>query len=304
MSNEAAISDTPVAEEQRRTIKFDLDAILAFLSRPQTLIGIGLGVLIGAIFWPVIASIPGLWFNQKGYFQFAPLVPFAIGYIIWANWDKISKHKVQPSWYALPPLLILCYVSVIANQAGLFSVALCMLMLLMVLTVLWMLLGFKRAWALTPAVLFSTFALPFYTRLIDENTTNLQILSTDGAYYILQALGQNPLRTEKTIIHLEDFILNIAVACSGMKMTLALLASVVFIMLVARLAWWKNLILLAIAIPLGVFINSFRIASIGMVGNSMGQDNGMWFHDYGSYLFLALAFYLVYKIAVLMGWKV
>jgi exosortase/archaeosortase family protein len=140
--------------------------------------------------------------------------------------------------------------------------------------------------------------------LIDDNTSNAQILSTKGAYYLLDIAGFQPHMQQSFLIFLDNYQLNVGVACSGMKLTLALIATVIFILLVAKLKWWANLILVAVAIPLALAINSLRIALIGILGETIGPDAGTWMHDYGSYGTLLLAFWLLYILAKKLGWKV
>ena len=56
-------------------------------------------------------------------------------------------------------------------------------------------------------------------------------------------------------------------------------------------------------LPLTVFVNGFRIALIGVVGNAYGSQAGHDFHDYSGYITLLVCFFLLFKFARLLGWK-
>jgi exosortase len=199
---------------------------------------------------------------------------------------------------------LFCVFDVIAAWAHFYTNLHTLIFLAAFLTLACMLYGFRRFFAMLPALGYIVMGLPIWNRLIDDNTNQLQIWSTTGAYGLLKVTGFNPLRMAPTEIQLDNMPLSIAAACSGMKLTLAMIASIVFIMLIARLKWWGNLIMIAIAFPLALAINSLRIALIGMFGETMGKDAGFWMHDYGSYGTLILAFWIVYVVAKKLGWNV
>jgi exosortase/archaeosortase family protein len=93
------------------------------------------------------------------------------------------------------------------------------------------------------------------------------------------------------------------VPCSGLKLLLALTAFTIFFVLIARLKWWANLLALGMIPVLAILINGLRIALIGVVGDTWGQDAGMTFHDYSGYITLIICFMILFKIFRWMGWK-
>ncbi len=280
-----------------------VDGARDFLMRRDVQVGIVVIGLLFAVFGDFSLTMLRSWFNVDSYYQHGPAVPLAIGYILYVNRDRIEKHPIKPTIWPILILIPLLIVGVLASWAFFFSIQ--GAIVTAALGVLaWMFYGLRRAWAMAPAVLFAMTGLPMWNDLIDRHTNQLQIWSTDGAYALLKIIGQNPIRMEPTVIHLDRFELYIAAACSGMKLTLAMLASVIFVLLVARLKWWGNLILVAMALPLAVVINGLRIGVIGIVGNNISKDAGHMFHDYGSYIFLVMAFAILYYTAKKLGWKV
>ncbi len=279
----------------------DIDALLEHLKKREVQAGLLMAAAMVPLYWNLILRLPELWFNAESYYQHGPLVPLAAGYIIYKRWDKISQTAPKPTWFPLLillPVLLLVVVSSRTNMVGVASFTL--IAVLMLLS--WAMFGFRWAWKMAPGPLFLAFAFPFWNGLIDRYTLNLQILSTTGSYFMLDKLGMHPMLIGPTVIELPKFSLNIAAECSGMKMTLAMLACVVFISLVSKIKWWGKILLAALAVPLSMAMNSLRIALIGVCGNEMGHEAGMWMHDYGSYGVLALSFYILYKVAQKLGW--
>lgn len=284
--------------------KFDVDSILAIVKLPLTQ---AIAIITGAVvfgFWRYFQNVFATWTDPDSIYQHGPLIPFAIAYIIWANWDKLSEIPVKPSWLGLPVLLGALYANFLMLQSGALGSLMTFFCLVTVASIIVFLLGFRWMLVSIPLMAFASLGLPGWATIVDERTYGAQILSTEGAFHLLNLAGFDPFRRAPTVIDLNNFTLNIAAACSGMKLTLAMAASVFFIMMIARLKWWANLTLAALAIPLSIAINALRIALIGVVGDTRGHDAGMWMHDYGSYGTLVLAFYLMYLAAKGLGWKV
>jgi len=282
----------------------NINSLLSWLKQREVQIGFLLVALLFAVFWQLMSFTFRFWIDMDSYYQHGPLVPLAMGYILYAHRERINKHEVKPTLWPLPLFIAFLVLGVISAWAFLFIPVQCFFLVGAMCTLAWMIYGFRRALAMSPALLFSLVGLPFWNRIIDDNTNQLQIWSTGGAFKILEIAGMHPFRQSATSIQLGNFPLEVAAACSGMKLTLALLSSVIFIMLIARLKWWGNLVLIGMALPLAVAINSLRIAIIGVFGDMVSSEAGYMFHDYGSYLTLILAFWILYATAKKLGWKV
>jgi exosortase/archaeosortase family protein len=116
-------------------------------------------------------------------------------------------------------------------------------------------------------------------------------------------VGYQVYQAQPTELMLDNFELNVAVPCSGLKLLVAVTAFTVFFMLIARLRWWANAIMLASVLPLCLFINGLRIGLIGIVGEESGRAAGLAFHDYSGYITLLVCFFILFKFARVLGWK-
>lgn len=264
----------------------------------------GLLVAIGIIatFYSLLVRLPRLWLADDGYYSHGFLVPFISGYAIYKWWPRLSKIKVQPGWIALVFLVPLLFVVKAAYQTEimqLMSVALIAAILLGV----WFVAGWRWMFAVMLPAMYLLFMLPVWTGAIDNYTNPLQIISSQVAFYMLQATGFNPLQDGSTVIHLNNFVLDVGVPCSGLKLILAVTAFTTFFMMIAKLNIWGNAIMALMILPLCLAINGLRIALIGVVGDLYGSEAGMQFHDYSGYITLLVCFFILFKIARLLGWK-
>lgn len=271
--------------------------------------GVFIAVSCGVLFWPMIQHLPELWLNEDGYYTHGFLVPFISGFIVYKAWPKLKEIPVRSCPAALVllvPLLWVTYAATLAEMKGVLAMS----MLLTLIVGAWFVAGGRWALRLTPAILYLGFAMPLAEAIIDKYTNPLQAVNTKIAYKMLQMVT-SPQMADTTTILLPKFSLDVGIPCSGLKLVLAITAFTVFFMLIGGLKWWGNLAMVALILPLCLFINSLRIALIGLVGNWAGEHYdtetgaawGHTFHDYSGYITLIICFFILFKIARWLGWK-
>jgi exosortase len=259
---------------------------------------------IGVIFWPLLRSLPDIWMSKDGYYSHGFLIPFIAIYIFFSRWDRTVPIKAETGWVALAFLLPLMFVLRAANHAEIIVVLSAGLIACLLLCT-WFVAGWRWMLAVFPAVAYLIFALPVWTMAIDNYTNPLQIVSTKVAFAMIKLTGLHGFQTDPTTLVLPSgYTLNVAVPCSGLKLLLAVSAFMVFFLLVARLKWWGNLAMVIMVLPLCLFINGLRIALIGLVGQWQGDDAAHQFHDYSGIITLLVCFFILFKSARWLGWKV
>ncbi|MBL8059701.1 MAG: exosortase/archaeosortase family protein [Chthonomonas sp.] len=253
-------------------------------------------------FWELFAELPKLWFKDDGYYSHGVLVPFISAYVIYRWWPKLKDIPVRPFYPAVLPLLLtgwLLFAGVRIGQIQILSFSLVM----MLLAAVWFVAGGRWLLATFLPIGFLLFGLPIWSAIIDTYTNPLQIISTDISFSMLQLVGFEPWKQDNTTIYLKNFTLDVGVPCSGLKLAIAVSAFTSFFMMIAKLKWWGNLIMVAAVLPLCLFINGLRITLIGVVGNLYGEQAGHDFHDYSGYITLIVCFFLLFKLARLLGWE-
>lgn len=300
------VLDAPVPEKEKSG-GFDFNAII---QSPAFIPGVALLLGFIALFWDMMRFLPDLWLSEDGYYSHGFLVPLISGYIVYRNWSNIKDRPVKPFYWGIPIILFGLYVARVLASTNIYTFAAGTVMVMMLGSVL-VIAGWEWLKALFWPIVYLGFALPFFQRFIEISTNPLQSLSTDVAYNLLKILGFDPYRDSGDTINLAKFTLNIAIPCSGLKLLLALGAFTMFFILVAKLKFWNNVIMVVLWPVLAIFINGLRIALIGIVGNlwpdgllnTNNHDAAMKFHDWSGYITLIICFFILFKIARGLGWK-
>jgi exosortase len=283
--------------------RFDpLAALDAIVKSPAFVPGLLLFAGIGLAFWPLIKKLPDLWFSTDGYYSHGLLVPLMVGYLIYDKWDRIKNIPVRGFWPALIPLGVLLYANYVAARSP-RDLFLSMMLVGTLLLAIWFVAGFRWLLALSLPVLYLLLGLPIWEQVIDVYTQPLQTISTDMSEGMLKALGFVVHRMDATSLLLPNFSMYVGVPCSGLRTIIATVALTAFCIMIGRMQWWANLLLAAIAIPLCIIVNGFRIALIGVVGETMGHNAGMAFHDTSGHISIVVLILIIWNLTKALGMK-
>ncbi len=270
------------------------------LRNPQFWFAFGSVVGLLLMFSNLLVTTGQKWMNDD-YYSHGFIVPILMAWQLKIRWKEWSDIPIKTGYAALIAFVPIVFLQFIAFL-GEFWVIQCVLLIASLLTSLWLLFGFKRAWFIAMPIAFLLFALPVWGSLIDGSTNPLQLLSTTVAERLLSVFGFNPLR-DGVNIQLNTYALTVAVPCSGLKLLVAVSCFTTHFVLIARKELSFNILMFMLVVPLCLFINGLRIALIGVVGELRGHDAATAFHDYSGYLTLLICFYILFKFARWFGWK-
>lgn len=263
-------------------------------------------LLLAALLWAgfrrLFEFLPGLWFASDTYYAHGAIVPVCAGIVVTERWPRLRTLPLRGSWWPVLALVPVLYLQWLAVRTGLYGLQATLLLLALPLGVL-AVGGGRWLRGLAAPLAFLAFGLPLFDGLIDANTVRAQLLSTEFAFRLLQLVGTHPRRLDPTLIALPRFTFDVGIACSGLKVLLAVASSSVFFVLVAGLKPWRNAILIASVLPLALGVNALRIAAIGLIGNAFGPATGMRFHDASGYVSLGVCFGLQYLLTRALGWR-
>ena len=158
--------------------------------------------------------------------------------------------------------------------------------------------GLRWAW---PAVLFLLFMIPLPGAVQGLASQQLQAISTRVSIYAIQTLGI-PAVAQGNVIQLTgDHSLNVAEACSGLRMMMLFFAICIGAAFVVQKPIWERLVLVASAAPIAVISNVSRIFltaifyQIGILWPSV-IDLEVWggtIHDWAGYLMMPIGLLLL-----------
>lgn len=142
-----------------------------------------------------------------------------------------------------------------------------------------------------PALGFLFFMFPLPSVIEQSILWRLQTLASVGSTFILQTLGVAAFR-EGNLIKVPGADLNIADACSGLRMLTIFLALAVAMVFLVERPWWDKFIILLSAIPIALLVNIIRITVTGLLYMWVGKDNEFakkLGHDWAGFFMMPLA---------------
>ena len=239
------------------------------------------------------------WTKPESFYGHAFFVPVLAGVMFWHLRDKLSAVPKERSYSALLLFLPAVAMLVVANHRALLSLS-SPLFIFALITGVAFVVGWKFVRVAAFPFLFLTLMLPLPGTLLNDLTLGIQGASTAGATKILNTIGIHSLR-QGNIISMDNYVMNVATACSGFNLLLRLLTfSAAFAYLTDGPAL-RRIGLFLFSLPLSVAINAIRIAMIGVVGECLGSTAASTFHDYSGLLSLVLCMFVLFSVAKWMG---
>ncbi|MEM8758078.1 MAG: exosortase/archaeosortase family protein, partial [Planctomycetota bacterium] len=223
------------------------------------------------------------WFEKQAQFSsvqvedwgHAFFVPAIAGYMIWQRRADLAASELRPFWPGLVPVLlgVMAYLTFsIGPFPGLhmfqgFSVVVTLF------GVALSLFGPAAMRHLAMPVLFLALGVTIAERIMLEITWPLQIIASQGAFVLLGIIGLAfGFQTEVngnvlTVITSsgEEFPLNVAQACSGMRMVVAFVALGATVALLTCRVWWHRIAVVLMSVPVALFMNIIRVAVLGLL---------------------------------------
>ncbi len=262
----------------------------------STILAIG----FGWIFWDFLQR--QFWFavEQQADWGHTLVIPFISGYFVWLYRGKLLAEPFNRAWLGLFPIILgLAWYSLCA--LGPTSMHHHNLMGLGVGSTLAGLVLFIFGWRAMrylwfPLLYLFVFGQTISDRFMEIVTFELQDIASVGSYYGLSFLGLDVTRAGNTLDIFYDgktYPLNIAEACSGMRMLMAFFALGVAMAFTGLRYLWQRVILVGLAIPTAVLVNILRVMTLGLLSIADSGFSSGDFHTFVGTLWLIPAF-LIY----------
>jgi exosortase len=155
-----------------------------------------------------------------------------------------------------------------------------------------------------PALGFLVFMFPFPAMLENTMLIELQRRASAMSTMVLQTLGIAAARQGNTItIDTLATPLEVAEACSGLRMlTIFGAMSVAMVMIIDR-PWWDKLVILLSAVPIALASNVIRIVTTALLYLAFGQDTpwlNQIIHDWAGFAMMPIGLGLLWiELAIL-----
>ena len=231
-------------------------------TRFLTTIVAGLG-LLGWAYWPTLEFLYSKWSNDPQY-SHGFLVPIFSAYLIWRT-VKAKPDSLASSPKPILAILLLIVAAVMrALAGGLLNHQLDAAAMLLSMSGVVLLAGGYRAMKhFAPALGFLVFMVPLPYELERNVGGPLRIVATQASTFLLQTLGEPAVAEGKTIL-LDEHKLEVADACSGLKMLVTFAAFAVGAVLMLPRTWFERGMVLLGIVPIALITNILRIAATGV----------------------------------------
>lgn len=256
-------------------------------------VGIGLFViLLGCVmwaYWPGLLEIFDAWNRDPDYSHGYLVAPLAL-FFLWSRRGLLDAGRLSPSWVGLA---VLAAVAVIRFCSGYFFLGPidAWTLPLSVAGVVMLVFGWHcLAWAWT-SIFFLYFMIPIPYSAETWLGVPLQGIATRLSTEALQFVGQ-PAISEGNTIWVEGLTspLNVADACSGLRILVGVFALAFAYVLFTRWEWWQKLLVLGAAVPVALVANSLRIVATGLISKHVSSEAAYRFtHDFAGLVMIPVA---------------
>jgi exosortase len=261
------------------------------VSRNEAVLRMAIGVVLLAIgmwaYFPTLTEMVTAWEREPDYSHGFLVAPMA-GIFLWLK--RSSFPGFGKSSWLLGVSLVLASVAVRLFAGAFFFEAIDgWSMVLWLAGCVAVLFGAEvLRWA-GPSIAFLIFMVPLPFRMEGMLSLPLQKVATKISCWGLQLLGQPAIAEGNTIL-LGDQHLEVAQACSGLRLFVSILALAFAYLMLVRRTWWEKLLLLASVIPIAIIANSTRIIVTGLLYQFVSSETAKHFsHDFAGWAMIPLA---------------
>jgi exosortase len=255
-----------------------------------------------AVFWVFVKQQVIQAFEQPADWGHTLAIPFMSAYFAYLKKDEILAQPFKANWLGLPILLfgVAAYVAstfgpswfVLHHNARGLSVGITLFGLAL------QILGWRATkHLLFPLIYWVVFGQTVSDRLLQLVTQRMQDWSAVGAFWVLALCGVDVERSGNVItvfVEGKPSQLNVAEACSGMRMLVAFLALGVAIAYTGLTVTWQRIALVLSGVPVAIGVNVLRVFTLGILSLYDANFAAGDFHSFVGLVWLvpALLFYL------------
>ena len=228
------------------------------------------------------------------------IIPAISGWMIWSRRQQlIDAQPFKPSWFGLPLITFgLAFYLMALVGPGWFALHHNARALGVAITIFGLaiqLFGWKAMKELWFPLTYLVIFFQTYTdRILRTTTESLQDLSAKGGFVMIRMMNIESEISGNVITVFPTpstpAYLNIAEACSGMRMLVAFLALGVAIAWTGLDSWFQRILMIILAVPVAVFVNMLRVASLGFLSLFDTELATGEVHEFVGFLWLLPAF--------------
>lgn len=239
------------------------------------------GVMITGVLGMAFAGLFFRWFYTQGRFSakliedwgHSFVIPGISVYLIWRHREALARLSPGVFWPGLAPFLL----GIVTYFAGIVTIQNHMVqgfaMILALFGLVLLMLGPEGMRHCFLPIGYLVFGVTLAEKIMLAVTFQLKLVASKGSWILLTALGPVfgytvDLSGNMLMIYKSSgavIPLNVAEACSGMRMVVAFFALAGAVSLLTTKRWWQRIALILLAGPVAVGMNIVRVAVLGLV---------------------------------------
>ncbi len=262
------------------------------------------GVVLAAAFvWsygPTLLELVDRW-NKEPDYSHGFLVPVAALVFLWARWDRFPGVSSAPGW---PGLVLILFGTALRIGSARYYIdsADGWSILFWFAGIAWLFGGWRVLWWSSPSIAFLWFMVPLPWRVERWASLPLQRVATKMSCWVLQGFGLPALSEGNTILLPDQPPMEVAEACSGLRIFVGIFALAFAYVILVRRSWWERALLLASAVPIALIANSTRIVVTGLLFQVVsGEAAHKFSHDMAGYVMILYAAGLFALVLLYLG---
>src|SRR5438094_4291734 len=251
-----------------------------------------LAILCGAFALPLREFVT--YARHSEVHSYVLLIPFVTAYLIYIRWKSLSRELSTAWGYALL-LAIAGAGALLASQHFVdlgqndYMTLIALSFVCFVIAGTFLFLGSRWAHSAIFPLFFLAFMIPLPEAAVDLLENASKEASAEVANWLFLISGTPVLRTG-TLFHLPGITIMVAKECSGIRSTLVLVITSLLAANMFLRTTWRQALLVAAVIPLGLLRNGVRILTISLLCVHIGpQMIHSLIHRRGGPLFFALS---------------
>ncbi len=260
---------------------------------------LALAVVFVWFYWSSIEKLIRIWYSEEDY-QHGFFVPIFALALLWLRREMIIPFQGRGSWWGAPFFAlwaVMLWAAVYFRFESLPEMSMIPFFAGLALFVGgWQ--GLRWAW---PAVVFLIFMIPLPGAVQGFASQELQRLATRLSVFVIQTLGIAAV-AQGNVIQLTDKPLEVARACSGLRMMMLFFAICIGAAFVVRKPLWEKLLTVASAAPIAVASNVARIVLTAVLSDVSRQWPSVISGETASKFTHDMAGYLMMPIGLLLLW--
>jgi exosortase C (VPDSG-CTERM-specific) len=238
----------------------------------RSLLGIGTLTALLIVFWKALSSLVVL-ASGSDIHSHILLVPFISAYLVFIRRKHLPTELISsPTWAIVPLVAGLASFATVWDEGALRALfsgndRLSIMMLsFFCFLVAWGFLFLGRKWMAACAfpVAFLVLVVPLPDGVVDWLETASKLASAEAADVLFRLSG-TPVLRDGTIFQLPGMVVEVAQECSGIRSSLVLFITALLAANLLLRSPWRQALLIAAVIPLGIIRNGIRILVISLL---------------------------------------